>query len=105
MKQLLGLATLLLLSVVGHAAPANITLVQNGTAKVAIYVTPEIMAPDDKKIHYTRPEYPAEVARLRLQASVNDLALYLGKISGAKVDVLTTPRATADKRLPIYIGA
>jgi len=105
MKRLFSLVALLFLSTAAHAAPANVTLVQNATAKVAIYVAPDVMAPDDKKIHYTRPEYPAEVARLRLQASVNDLALYLGKISGAKVDVLTTPRADKDKRLPIYIGA
>jgi len=101
MKQLFGLVVLGLCATIAHAAPANVTLVQNGTSKVAIYVTPELMAPEDKKVANTQ----SEVARLRLQASANDLALYLGKISGGKVEVVSTPRDSKDKRLPIYIGS
>jgi len=86
------------------AAPANVTLVQNGVPQVAIFVTPEVMA-EAKKVSSTSPEYSAEIARIRLQESVKDLALYLGKMSGASIEVLTTAPATAEKRLPILVGS
>lgn len=104
LKSFLCVMLLCLLTVTGFTAPANVTLVQNGAAKSVIYVAPEVMAPD-KKIHYAAPEYSGEVARLRLQESVKDLSLYLGKMSGAKVEVLTTAPAATDKRLPILVGA
>ena len=52
-----------------------------------------------------RIDYEAEVQRLRLQASVGDLALYLGKMSGATVEVLTGDPPSGDRRIPILIGS
>jgi hypothetical protein len=46
----------------------------------------------------------AERQRRRLRDSVTDLALYLQKMSGAKVEVLQHPAFAGDKRLPILIG-
>jgi hypothetical protein len=82
-----------------------VTLVKDGAAKAAIYVAPEVMV-EDKKQPITTPEgeKEAEIQRRRLRESVNDLALYLGKISGAKVEVSTAAPVAGDKRLPILIG-
>ncbi|NQU09709.1 DUF4838 domain-containing protein, partial [bacterium] len=49
-------------------------------------------------------ETEAETERRRLRESVKDLALYLEKISGAKVEMLTNAATAGDKRLPILIG-
>jgi hypothetical protein len=87
-----------------EAAPQSVTLVKDGQAQSAIYVAPEVMA-DDKKISpVTTPfaEREAEADRRLLRDSVKDLSHYLQKMSGAAVEVLTTP--PGDKRLPIYIG-
>jgi len=106
MKQLFSVAALCLSTVVCHAAPSppKVTLVQDGVAKAAIYVTPELMAPD-RKLPWNDPNAGSEGQRVRLQESVKDLAMYLGKISGSRIDVLTVARPAADKRLPIYVGA
>src|ERR671914_61068 len=87
-----------------HAAP-QVTLAQNGVTKAAIVVSPVVMA-EDKKLEPTTPfaEGAAESDRRLLRESVKDLALYLGKMSGAKVAVLTTVPAGNDKRLLILIG-
>src|SRR5262249_46469793 len=45
-----------------------------------------------------------ETQRQRLRESVTDLAHYLGKMSGAKVEILTAAPATGDARIPILIG-
>ncbi len=84
----------------------TVTLVNNGTARAAIYVAPEVMEEDKKQpVTTPEPEKDAETQRRRLRESVNDLALYLGKISGAKVDILTAAPAAGDKRLPIAVGS
>src|SRR5687768_5319445 len=72
-------------------AEADVTIVQNGAARAAIYAAPEVMA-EGKNDHE------------RLRESVKDLALYLQKMSGAQVEILTTPPAAGDARLPILIG-
>src|SRR4051812_4556426 len=78
------------------AAPPSVTLIKDGAAQVAIYVAPEVME-DDKKLAVTtpEPERDAETQRRRLRESVNDLAFYLGKISGAKVEISTAAPASA----------
>src|SRR5688500_2850305 len=87
-----------------QAAP-QVTLVQNGVAKSVIVVSPAVMA-EDKKLEPTAPfaEREFEGDRRLLRESVKDLALYLGKMSGAKVEVLTSLPIAKDKRLPILIG-
>src|SRR3954470_2840697 len=79
-----------LLWAAAHAG-AEVTLVKDGKAQAVIVVAPEIMA-EDKKVTPAQPEAEreAETDRRRLRESVNDLALYLGKISGAKVEIAAT---------------
>jgi len=91
---------------ISKMAMADATIVQDGVAKAVIYVNPAVMAPADKTvpINGSDPRYVAQEARLRLQASVQDLAHYLGKISGATVEVLTTAPDKTNKALPILIG-
>jgi hypothetical protein len=53
--------------------------------------------------------HPAAVQRLQerqrlFRESVQDLALYLGKMSGTRVEIVTA-RPARDRRVPIYIGA
>jgi hypothetical protein len=95
---------LMALTRVGHAATDNdIVLVRDGVAQSVIVVAPGVMA-DDKRLEPGAPytERDAETYRRRLRESVRDLALYLGKMSGAKVEIAATP--PADKRVSIYIG-
>ena len=87
-------------------AQADVVLVQNGVAKSAIYVAPAVMTPDRKlEATATFAQTDAENKRRKLRESVNDLAHYLQKMSGAKVGVLQRAPAAKDKRLPIVIGA
>lgn len=85
----------------------SVTLVREGTARSAIHVPAAVMA-DDKKLGPTAPfaEREAETNRRLLRESVQDLALYLGKMSGAKIEIITAaPQHKNDGRLPILIGA
>jgi len=84
---------------------AAVVLVKDGAAQSAIYVAPEVMA-EDKKLAPTTPfaEREAESNRRLLRESVKDLSLYLGKMSGASVEVVTVAPDGQDKRLPILIG-
>lgn len=66
----------------------DVTLVKNQVARAAIYITPGLAQQKDSL----------------LLASVNDLAHYLGKMSGAKVDVITGNPSSGSKLLPILIG-
>lgn len=87
------------------AAPQAV-LIEGGMARSVIVVAPEVMA-ENKKTNAVRTpfeEREAELHRQVLRASVEDLAMYLGKMSGAKVEVLTSAPAATDKRLPILIG-
>src|ERR1043166_2739924 len=87
------------------SAFADITLVDSGAPKCAVVVTERVMAPDAYPIdpndpHTTKNEF--EFQRQQLRESVKDLAHYLGKMSGAKVELVT---GTAGGGLtPIYIG-
>jgi hypothetical protein len=81
MIQKLFMALLLLGVMTACAVAANVTLVDNGAAKVCVVV--------------------AAGADQNLQWAGEDLATYLGKMSGAKVQVGTAP---VQGMLPIYVG-
>lgn len=74
------------------SAWADVTLVQDGTAMASIFVAPRVMAPD-AQVPREAPlaEREAEEQRQRLRESVKDLALYLGRISGATIEVVQGP--------------
>jgi hypothetical protein len=94
-----------LLPLAARSCRADVTIVDKAKARAAIYVAPSVMAPDDTEALRGRfPQAEAERQRERLRESVNDLAHYLQKMSGAKVEVLTTAPARGDKRLPVLIG-
>lgn len=86
---------------------ADLTLVKNGKAQCAIYVPAAIMAPDVERLKaaYEDPQYQPELDRIRLRESVHDLAVYLGKMSGAVIPVKTGAPATEQGEAPILIGA
>ncbi len=83
---------------------ADVILVENGVSKCVVVADAAVMAPDKKPDGLKFPEAEAERQRQRLRESVNDLAHYLGKISGAKIETVTT-LPTGDKRIPVLVGA
>ena len=86
-------------------AAAQVTLIKDGACNTAIYVAPEVMAakaPNNRAPYLERA--PAQF-RARLRDSVNDLALYLGKMTGATVPVYTRPPAADEQVIPILIGS
>ena len=86
-------------------ASADVTLVRNGVAQAAIYAPADIMAADTSgSVREYGTGEQAEFYRRRLRDSVNDLSMYLGRMSGAKLDVVTGARPASDKRVPILIG-
>jgi len=94
----LMIVVLCLAPVIGGAA--EVVLATAGKARCAIYAPPEMMAP----VTAARPT-AAEQQHNRLLASVNDLALYLGKLAGGPVPVYTRPPAKDEKALPILLGS
>ncbi|WP_020475922.1 DUF4838 domain-containing protein [Zavarzinella formosa] len=84
---------------------ADVTLVDNGQPKCVIVVDPAVMAADKPVNGLKFPEAEAERQRQRLRESVKDLALYLGKISGAKIETVTAAPGPEDKRIPVLVGA
>ena len=90
----------------GVARAGEVALVQDGQARVAIHVEPAVMAADSKE-NKQKPKNPRgeqETQRQRLCESVKDLALYLEKMSGAKVEIVEGEPKADDPRLPILIG-
>jgi hypothetical protein len=86
-------------------ARADVTLVQDGHAKAVVYVQAAVMAADDKKAEQGKfPVREAEMQRRRLRESVNDLAHYLGKMSGTRVGIRTR-KPGKDTEIPILVGA
>jgi hypothetical protein len=83
-----------------------LTLVKDGKALSAVYVEPAVMAADDRTVERTPgPAREREMQRRTLRESVKDLALYLGKMSGAQVEIVAVEPAPGDGRVPILIGA
>ncbi len=90
------------------AVPAqpSITIIKNGVAQSAIYVAPDIMAADIEPVAgQTQAQTDVENKRRSLRNSVNDFALVLQKMSGAKVPIFQRAPVAADKALPIFIGS
>jgi hypothetical protein len=86
------------------AARADVTLVDNGQARAKIHVSPGVMADDQKLVKPTSSQTEAEKQRQRLRESVKDLALYLEKISGARIEIVTAAPAADSKHVAILIG-
>ena len=85
---------------------ADVTLISDGQARCAILVEPAVMAEGKKLPAKSKgPDAEAEAQRQRLRESVNDLALYLQKMSGATVEVITGDLPAGDPRIPIFVGA
>ncbi|MBA3416321.1 MAG: DUF4838 domain-containing protein, partial [Chloroflexia bacterium] len=83
------------------AAPLN--LAADGRALSTVYVAPDVMAPDKETTGLKTPELEAETQRRRLRESVNDLATYLGTMSGGpRIEVmpLDAPPAPAAAGAP-----
>ncbi len=85
-------------------ANADVTLIENGASKCVIVVDAAVMAAA-KPASAKFVEAEAERQRQRLRESVKDLAHYLGKMSGAKVEVVTTAPKADDKRVRMLVGA
>ncbi|HEV7405529.1 MAG TPA: DUF4838 domain-containing protein [Chthoniobacteraceae bacterium] len=84
-------------------AKADVTLVRDGKAQCVIVLSPEVTGEDQKMTpSQSEAERETENNRRRLRESVVDLAFYLGKISGAKVEY--SAGDLNDRRIPIYIG-
>lgn len=84
-----------------------VTLVERGQAGCVIVVPPGTMAweGDDKplsrwQLHSEEPER----RRRLLRDSINDLALYLGRMSGTTI-AITEGLPAGEKRIPVYVGA
>ncbi len=87
------------------ARDGDVVLVKDGVAQAAIYAAPEVMNTNKTfATAVTFAESEAELQRQRLRESVNDLALYLGKMSGAKIEIITHAPGASDKLLPILVG-
>lgn len=86
------------------AMGADVTLVQDGQARCAIFVASEVMADDKPVVGLKFAEAEAERQRQRLRASVQDLAAYVEKMSGTKIEIVTAVPAAGDERIPILVG-
>jgi hypothetical protein len=101
-----GLSALLLVWVAVPGRAADVTLIDQGKARAAIFVPARLM--DDA----TKNPEPASVwgsltpedNRRRLRESVRDLAAVLGRIAGTNVEIVKGPPAATEKRLPILVG-
>lgn len=99
------LVILLILLGTSCAGDDQAVLVRDGAAKAAIFVAPDVMAADkDVPSTAPHPQYDLEIQRRMLRESVNDLALYLGKMSGARIEVIARAPEASDKLLPILVG-
>ena len=92
------------LLIASGCAPASVTLVDSGRPRAAIYVAPGVMAADSKA-RLKNPALEAAKQRRRLRESVADLALYIEKMSGAKVPVVRGAPGAGDQRVAILIGS
>ena len=71
----------------GTRARADVTLVQDGEARATIHAPAEVLELQDRHLAALKnPERDAEAQRVGQQAPLRDLARYLEKMSGARVD-------------------
>ncbi|MEI6165655.1 MAG: DUF4838 domain-containing protein [bacterium] len=95
-------AMVMALIVTGTVVAGEVRLAAKGEARCVIVVAPGSLAGEgDAKI---RSLAERKERQLLFRESVADLAIYLGKMSGAKFEVVEGLPA-GDKRTPIYIGA
>jgi len=79
-------------------------LVENGIARATIVAEPDVLAATGPQRGERSPQQKERAAlRLRLRASIDDLRLYVQKMSGADVPV-TAGEASSDGGLVILIG-
>jgi len=102
---LLALILLLAMGIEQAVAQGSVTLAEKGQARCVI-----VAPPNWEDAVPLPPGTPAQVGqvlegRRQLQRdSICDLALYLGKISGTTIAVVTA-RPANDQRVPLYIGS
>jgi hypothetical protein len=84
------------------AAFADVVLVEDGRARAKIFVAPGVMEADRPGAKHLISE--AEKQRERLRDSVKDLALYLEKISGAHIEIVTTPPVKENGIAQVVVG-
>lgn len=105
MKYALG-SVLLGLLCAASASAAPVVLVERGQARAQIVVAVDVMTDNLKPGKPLTPqETEAEKQRQRLRESVKDLALYLEKIGGAAVPIVTAQPAPNAKPVSILIGS
>ncbi len=93
------------------AKAASVVVIKDGKSRAVIVVAPELIPEEEpakgkavKKPKLTAEELDA-LRKLRfVRDSVDDLAMYLEKMSGAKIEIVAAPLAAGDRRLPIYVG-
>jgi sugar lactone lactonase YvrE len=106
MKRCLFLLPGLLACLPASLRAGDVVIVDNGTPRAALFVPARLLDDPTKN-----PESPIvwrtlkpEDTRRRLRESVKDLAAILGRISGAKIDVVAGKPAAGERRLPILVG-
>lgn len=104
MRLLLTLTVLALLA--PAARTADVPLAEGGQAKAVLCVPARLLDDAVKNPEQTtdRSSLAPEPMRRRLRESVRDLAAVLGRISGAKFDVVAGKPTPGDKRLPILVA-
>src|ERR1051326_5189788 len=86
------------------AFAADVTIVKDSKPDAIICVSDEVMAAD-KEVPYTKAaEYEQELQRRGLRESVKDLAMYLEKISDAKIEIKQGAPDASEARIPILIS-
>jgi len=90
----------------GSAFGRDVRLAHKGKARCVIVVPPGTMARADERRRIEGPYSVREAEYLRrlVRDSVADLALYLGKMSGTKIEIVEGLPAR-DRRVPIYVGS
>jgi hypothetical protein len=96
----------LLATVLPPLRAAEVTIVEEGKARAAIFVSARVM---DDAIKNKEPDriwttLKAEDNRRRLRESVKDLAAVLERVSGARTEIVIGKPVENEKRLPILIG-
>ena len=86
-------------------AAEMVTLIKDGKCRTAIHVAPELMDTRELSRDASPAERQREPLRVRVRESVKDLALYLGKMTGAAVPIHTRQPDRKEKAIPILIGA
>lgn len=85
-------------------ARADVTIIDNGQSKAAIFVPARVLEDTAPELAGIWGTLKPEELRRRLRESVKDMAGVLERISGAKVEIVAGPPAAGEKRLPILIG-